>query len=98
LLSFAQGFIFPSTSGILSGVAANTFVHIAQTRQGSVVRDFVNGQLKQTNTSFTNTVVISHIGAGYQGSNNYWVGQMDEFSVSTVAEYTANFTPPSDPF
>jgi hypothetical protein len=98
MLSFAQGLIFPSTPGILSDVTANTFVHIAQTRQGTVVRDFVNGQLKQTNTNFTNTVIITHIGAGYQGSNNYWVGQMDEVSISTVAEYTANFTPPSDPF
>jgi Concanavalin A-like lectin/glucanases superfamily len=98
MLSFAVTSIFASTSGVLSGVTANTFVHIAQTREGSVVRDFVNGQLRQTNTSFTNAVIITHIGVGYQGNENYWVGQMDEVSISTVAEYTANFTPRSDPF
>ena len=98
MLSFALTYIFASTSGVLSGVTANTFVHIAQTREGSVVRDFVNGQLRQTNTSFAGAVIITHIGVGYQGNQNYWVGQMDEVSISTVAEYTANFTPPSNPF
>lgn len=98
LFSFAQNLINGNTAGILSDVTADTFVHIAQTRQGTTVRDFVNGQLKQTNTNFTGTVLITQIGAGYQGNTNYWVGQMDEVSISTVAEYTATFTPPSEPF
>lgn len=70
--------------------------HIAVVRNGNVWRIYVNGTSVATTTdsdSIPNFTSWFYIGADHAGANNF-NGWLDEFRVSRVARWTANFTPP----
>jgi hypothetical protein len=64
---------------------------------------FING-VKDSVSRAENPVdltgfINSFIGASViNGSYNYYSGYIDEFRFSNTARYTANFTPPTEPF
>jgi hypothetical protein len=80
---------------------AQTWEHLAITRQGDVYRFFFNGQLANAVTNanpvFDGTDQFT-IGHESNGSSRF-TGFMDEIRVTSgIARYTANFTPPTAPF
>lgn len=83
-----------STSTISSG----TWTHVAVTRSGSTVRQFINGILDATTATFSNGVSNTQelrigIDEGAAGGFN---GYIDDLRVTKgVARYTANFIPPT---
>jgi hypothetical protein len=93
--------VFSSTT---AGITANTWQHVAICRLGSSTRMFVNGtQVGSTNTSWTGSFRIDVIGAFFVGGNLFggtgFNGHIDELRVTKgAALYTADFTPPSQPF
>jgi len=69
-------------------------------RSGGLWTLYVNGvNIASTSTSYTfgNNSAPFYIG-NWANKNAPWQGYIDEFRVSTVARYTANFTPPTAPF
>lgn len=90
-------------------IPTNQWVHIAATREGSSVRGFIDGVLgvsatdSTSITDGTNSTYPPLIGAtgnpwGFSTANNH-DGYIDELRVTKgVARYTANFTPPTEPF
>jgi len=97
LFSYVNGVVF-SNDGVLAGVTANTWFHLAQVRNGTTTTDYINGVAIQSTTTFTSGVTLDTLGAGYQGYYNFFKGYIDEVRISTIARYTANFTPPTAPF
>jgi hypothetical protein len=90
------------TSAAVSGA---TWHHIAITRSGNVFTMYLNGVATATNTvSFTvgNSGNNVYIGAGCIGPGSIggaFNGYIDELRITKgVARYTANFTPPTEPF
>ena len=79
-------------------VAANTWSHIALTKQGTTVRMFVNGVLGATHTIVgipqTNLTTVPLLVIG-QGNNTRATGFVDEIDIQQRCLYTENFTPPS---
>jgi hypothetical protein len=88
--SYAFSRVVPSPA-LTSGV----FNHIALTRNGQVLRLFLNGLLVGTNSNYTSTFFIDTIGAGYAGSNNYWRGYLDCVRFTAACRYTAPFSVPA---
>jgi hypothetical protein len=93
-----SGYVF---SSVTSGIAANTWNHVALVRSGVTFYLFVEGQQLAVNTSpgteARGPLSLNLIGAGYTGIHAL-NGFIDEFRCSNVARYTANFTPPTAPF
>lgn len=96
-------------SALLAGPAAtaNTWVHVAVTRQGSTFRLFVNGAAVATATSAApgpNIPIPFAIG-DYHGATSAFgangaasfSGYIDEVRVTTASRYNGPFTPPSSP-
>ena len=86
----------PSNS-FLSGLSSGVFNYYAVTRQGSTVRLFVNGNLLTAQT-FTGTILLNTVGAGFNGTSQRIAGNMDEVIITSECLYTASFTPPTAPF
>ena len=83
-----------------SVVSANTWHHIAVTRQGTDTKLFFNGT--QVGSTYTDTNVYVqgsvYIGARPDGANNF-NGYIDDLRITKgIARYTANFTVPSTAF
>jgi len=83
-------------------VALNTWTHIAVTREGQILRVFINGVIAISIDSaatlwYEQGSGTFKIGAGY-GNNRFGVGYIDEFRIRKEAVYTTNFTPPTAPF
>lgn len=84
-------------------VALNAWSHIAITRQGQILRVFINGvKAIEVNSAATLWAESSGgdfgIGAG-SGNNRFGVGNIDEVRiVEGNAVYTADFTPPTGHF
>lgn len=82
-------------------LTANQWQHIAVTRSGTTLRLFVDGVQQYSTTdgsSFNTAGGTNWIGKPYDANwsvPNLW---MDDFRLSTVARYTANFTPPTAAF
>lgn len=93
--------------GGLSTVAAgslppvNTWAHYALVRNGSSLKMFINGTLAGTGT-FSGNIPNAAYGVHLGGSSlsSLWTidGYMDEYRSSNIARWTANFTPPTDPY
>ena len=69
--------------------------HLALTRQGSVLRLFLNGTLVGVNNSYT------YDGTGNDGVKTYIAISttlIDELRISNIARWTDNFTPPAAPY
>ena len=91
--SYAFERVVPSPA-LTSGV----FNHIALTRNGSVVRLFLNGLLVGTKNDYTSTFFINTIGAGYAGDHNHWRGYLDCVRFTAACRYTAPFSVPVTEF
>lgn len=80
--------------------------YVAVTRQGTAIKLFLNGVLTSfhtVGTAISNKTLPNLSGPlniGFEGSYNfYFKGYLDEFRLSKgIARYTANFTPPTEPF
>lgn len=87
---------FASASGV---ILADTWHHIALVRSGNVFTIYVDGVSVATTTTataipnYTSTFKIG--GSDRVTSTQWWLGWIDEFRVSNVARWTANFTPPT---
>jgi hypothetical protein len=84
-----------------TGIARASWHHIAVTRSGTTFRGFFNGVTAFTFTSsaalFDSSSGLT-IGSGNAGSNAI-KGHIDDLRITKgVARYTANFTPPTEPF
>jgi hypothetical protein len=77
----------------------NQWMHLAMVRSGSSVRFFADGIQVASRTDgvqLSNDVIW--IGDSFHAAGRYFRGFVDELRVSSVARYTANFTPPTTPF
>ena len=93
--------IWASTQ-VLKGVSEiphSEWVHIAVCRRSGTLYYFTGGIL-QNSANFTNNLTNKSVrlGASREGSQSYG-GHIDELRITKgVARYTANFTPPTEPF
>jgi hypothetical protein len=80
-----------------SPIASGVWTHIAVVRDGDNFRMFENGT--QTG-SVTDTDALPNFAAPmYIGSSSAALnGSLDEFRISRIARWTANFTPPAAPY
>lgn len=89
--------ILISSNKIADGVVH----HIAVTRDGSMMRLFIDGNLHDSRVEFREYTAEAPLCIGYQhgGGGRYPLkGMVDEFRITSgVARYTANFTPPTLP-
>lgn len=81
-------------------VASNVWTHLAVTREGQIMRVFINGvktiEINAATTIFPNPTSLFNIG-GF--GNHFGVGYIDAFRITEgSAVYTANFTPPTAEF
>lgn len=73
--------------------------HHALTRSGSNLRFFVDGtQIGSTGTDSQNLDAADAVTLGQGAGANFMDGFIDEFRMSNVARWTANFTPPSSEY
>jgi hypothetical protein len=84
-----------------STFSTGTWYHIAQTRESSVSRFFVNGT--KTSGNLTDTTNYDsqtyHIGGRYAVGGNSTNGYIDELRITKgKARYTSNFTVPTEEF
>lgn len=83
-------------------VSTNTWTHVAAVRNNGTTTIYANGVSK---LSFADTgsypsssyVTLGTIGSS-PGTEDNFVGYMQELRISSIAQYTANFTPPTAPF
>jgi hypothetical protein len=83
-----------------TALAANTWYHLAATRESSSVKVFLNGtQIGSTLTNTRNhTTTTWWVGRDFDTDTGFY-GYIDELRVTKgVARYTANFTPPNKTF
>jgi len=87
-----------TTIGVLNVLSANTWHHVAVSRQGSTLRIFIDGVIGNSGTvsnNFTNTRPFA-IGTNSSSPSEYFKGYIDDFRITKdIARYTANFTPPA---
>ncbi len=96
-IAFGGNSALLGSANSLSGLSSGVFNYYALTKQGSTVRDFLNGNLLSTAT-FSGSIPIDTIGAGFAGTSNQFFGNIDEAIISNECLYTASFTPPTQPF
>ena len=81
-------------------VSDGNWHHIALVRLGTRFDIYVDGTSEDTETSsltILNKSTTYAIGADSNGNNNY-TGHLDEFRISNVARWDADFTPPTSPY
>ena len=86
---------------IYTGIAINTWYHVALVRNGSNMLSFLNGVLANTLTiSITSKDAGTTFNIGTNNNaGNYFNGYIDEVRITKgIARYTSNFTVPSAPF
>ena len=90
-----SGSYSPIAGSVIDASYLSGWCHLALTRQGSVLRLFLNGTLVGVNNSYT------YDGTGNDGVKTY-IGidttLIDELRISNIARWTANFTPPASPY
>jgi hypothetical protein len=104
--TFSSGSTFSDdTAALIAGdIALNTWNHYAVDRTAGTVRIFFNGVSK----ALTHPLAAT-LGGGsvpYSGGTTFQIfqdfngigGQMQEFRASSIARWTANFTPPTQPY
>lgn len=82
-------------------VTVNQWVHWALVRNGNSVKTYRNGvQFASATVSGAVQAVTSQMCIGAHGGGNYqyFHGYIDEFRISDIARWTADFTPPSEPY
>lgn len=79
------------------GVTQNTWVHVALVRNGTTTTLYVNGTAVASGTSVNASENTDPLQIGF--GDRTFAGYMSNFRMSKgIARYTANFTPPTDPF
>ena len=80
--------------------STNTWYHVANVRTNGVVKIFVDGTQVISNFADTSdySAHTSLILGSYYSTDYLMNGYIDEFRISNTARYTANFTPPTEPF
>jgi hypothetical protein len=100
-LNAGQPDVYVNGSSILTSATAlstGTWHHIAVSREGTTMRLFVDGIVKDTTTDSTNMGVAKPliIGSKWSGLAEYLDGNIDEVRVvKGEAKYTGAFAPPS---
>lgn len=83
-----------------SAITTGAWYHVAVCRSGTSTRLFLNGT--QTGSTYTdsNNYIASPVNIGASGNGLFpLTGYFDDIRITKgVARYTANFTPPTDPF
>ena len=82
------------------GLAAGKWVHLAMAREGTTLRTFINGVLKNNFTNSDNFSATTDLTLGkYAGNATLrFAGYMNDFRVyKGVAKYTSSFNPPTAP-
>jgi hypothetical protein len=81
-------------------INANQWYHVAFVRSSTAtVTAFLDGTQIAQATNFAGPTSTNTMIGGYFGfDEEQWNGWMDEIRVTTIARYTANFTPPTAPF
>jgi hypothetical protein len=97
LITYSNAYLWNRINSYLSGLSSGVFDHYELTRQGATVRLFINGNLLATVT-FSGSISIDTIGAGYAGTSNRIYGNMDEVIILSECLHTASFTPPTAPY
>jgi hypothetical protein len=97
LIVYSNAYLWDRFNNYLSGLTSEVFNHYELTRQGTTVRLFINGNLLATVT-FSGSISINTIGAGYAGNSNQIFGNMDEVIILSECLHTASFTPPTAPY
>ena len=95
--------IFNGSQGTVTSsavITANQWYHIAFVRSSTTtVTAFLDGTQVVQATNFVGPLSTNTMIGGYAGfPDDQWNGWMDDIRVTTVARYTANFTPPTAPF
>ena len=84
-----------------TAVPLNQWSHVALVRNGNAVNAYLNGTSVVSSTvtgAFVNSTDALSIGGGVGGGQPY-EGYIDKVRITKgLARYTANFTPPSEPF
>jgi RHS repeat-associated protein len=90
--------ITSDSSGIASAFNGQTTtpVHVAESFDGATVRGFINGS--QVCTQATTAAALAAGPFGFMDNAGINQAFFDEIRVSSVARYTANFTPPTQQF
>lgn len=106
-ISFQNGSAW-SVSASSSSITLNTWHHIAFSRNGNKARIFVDGTMlvEYTISSYNQTSGFATnwgygdwtIGSAQWNGSYTLKGYMDEVCIRNGAWYTANFTPPNEPF
>ena len=98
-----NGGAFPATAIQGGTILYNTWVHLALVRYNGIISLYVNGT--SVGTPSSSAVTLNGVGslfyigtAGDNVANGYINGYIQDFRVSKVARYTANFAVPTLPF
>jgi hypothetical protein len=79
-------------------ISTNQWTHVALTRQGTNLRQFINGSQAGSGASNYN-FLRQDAYVGTTPSTFFFNGYIDDLRITKgVARYTANFTPPTAPF
>jgi hypothetical protein len=97
LITYSNEYLWSFVNNYLSGLSSGTFNHYELTRQGTTVRLFINGSLLVT-TTFSGSISVDTIGAGFNGISNQFYGNIDEVIITNECLHTASFTPPTGPY
>ena len=84
-------------TGGSTGLAANTWVHLAMARQGTTLRTFINGALQDEHSNSDNmsSTTALTLGKYAGGASLRFTGYMQDLRVyKGVAKYTSSFNPP----
>lgn len=78
----------------------NSWHHVAVVRYGDTLKTFIDGQIEVNVANWNPDIVAaSQIGIGWDGSNSYYNGYLDEIRISKgTARWWSNFTPPTTPY
>ena len=83
-------------------LSTNIWYHVAFTKNGNFYQGFLNGILQHTSTSahvFSgNGPFGSTLGMDITNPSFHFHGKIDEFRISNIARWTADFTPPTSPY
>lgn len=101
-------FIHRTSSGIITNltssvISSNSWHFISVSRNGANLRLFVDGNIQSTDTNFSTAFVgisgNSFVGVASISMPDIFSGYIQDLRITKgVARYTANFTPPSEPF
>lgn len=104
---YASSYISTGAWDLISGAnmfsnTLNTWVHWAAVRSGATFTTYRNG-VKFATTNISGAIVCDEqyktvIGDYRAGDEEPFIGYLDEFRISDIARWTADFVPPSKPY